>query len=119
LRETEQARQLAAALSVDGSGDACGRERCGVETPLSAPAHAERNGRKARMAAARKLGVRLWTMLRDRMDYEEFCRRGKLRQKGKAHAGCRISTVVLRGSDRVNGIGHPPPRGERSLHNTS
>jgi len=29
----------------------------------------------------------LWIMLRDEIDYEEFCRRGKLRQKGEAHAG--------------------------------
>ena len=42
---------------------------------------------KARIAAARKLGIRLWIMMRDQIDYEEFCRRGKLRQKGKAHAG--------------------------------
>ena len=42
---------------------------------------------KARIAAARKLGIRLWIMMRDRIDYEEFCRRGKLRQKGEAHAG--------------------------------
>src|SRR5262252_7258157 len=34
---------------------------------------------KARIAVARKLGIRLWIMLRDQMDYEEFCRRGKLR----------------------------------------
>ena len=37
--------------------------------------------RKARAAAARKLGVRLWIMLRDRIDYQEFCRRGQMRQK--------------------------------------
>jgi len=42
---------------------------------------------KARIAAARKLGIRLWIMLRDQVDYEEFCRRGKLRQNGEAHAG--------------------------------
>jgi transposase len=42
---------------------------------------------KARVAAARKLGIRLWIMLRDEIDYEEFSRRGKLRQKGEAHAG--------------------------------
>lgn len=30
---------------------------------------------KARMAAARKLGIRLWIMLRDEIDYTEFCRR--------------------------------------------
>ena len=42
---------------------------------------------KARIAAARKLGIRLWIMMRDQIDYEQFCRRGRLRQKGKAHAG--------------------------------
>ena len=36
---------------------------------------------KARIAAARKLGIRLWVMLRDEIDYEEFCRRGQLRQE--------------------------------------
>jgi transposase len=43
---------------------------------------------KARVAAARKLGIRLWIMMRDEIDYQEFCRRGQLRQEcGKAHAG--------------------------------
>lgn len=43
---------------------------------------------KARMAAARKLGIRLWIMLRDQIDYAEFCRRGQLRQQsGAACAG--------------------------------
>ena len=32
---------------------------------------------KARVAAARKLGIRLWIMLRDQIDYDEFCRRGR------------------------------------------
>ena len=42
---------------------------------------------KARVAVARKLAIRLWIMLRDQIDYQEFCRRGKLRQIGEAHAG--------------------------------
>ena len=43
---------------------------------------------KARIAAARKLGIRLWIMLRDQIDYQEFCRRGLMRQKsGGARAG--------------------------------
>ena len=43
---------------------------------------------KARIAAARKLGIRLWIMLRDQIDYKEFCRRGQLRQKsGAARVG--------------------------------
>jgi transposase len=35
---------------------------------------------KARVAAARKLGIRLWLMVRDQIDYTEFCRRGLARQ---------------------------------------
>ena len=31
---------------------------------------------KARIAAARKLGIRLWIMMRDQIEYQEFCRRG-------------------------------------------
>ena len=43
---------------------------------------------KARVAAARKLGIRLWILLRDQIDYSEFCRRRQLRQRcGGAHAG--------------------------------
>ena len=36
---------------------------------------------KARVAVARKLGIRLWIMLRDQIDYNEFCRRGQKQQK--------------------------------------
>jgi transposase len=39
---------------------------------------------KAKVAAGRKLGIRLWLMLRDQIDYEEFCRRG--RQTRGTHA---------------------------------
>ena len=35
---------------------------------------------KASVAAARKLGIRLWIMLRDQIEYTEFCRRGHLQQ---------------------------------------
>jgi len=44
---------------------------------------------KARVAAGRKLGIRLWIMLRDQIDYTEFCRRGSARQSAhdRAHAG--------------------------------
>ncbi len=43
---------------------------------------------KARVAVARKLGIRLWIMLRDEIDYNEFCRRGQMQQKnGGACAG--------------------------------
>ena len=40
------------------------------------------------MAVARKLGIRLWIMLRDQIEYNEFCRRGQKQQKsGEACAG--------------------------------
>ncbi|MGC1903561.1 MAG: hypothetical protein WA715_07065, partial [Candidatus Acidiferrum sp.] len=43
---------------------------------------------KAGVAVARKLGIRLWIMLRDEIDYDEFCRRGQKQQKsGEACAG--------------------------------
>jgi transposase len=43
---------------------------------------------KARAAVARKLGIRMWIMLRDQIEYNEFCRRGQMQQKsGDACAG--------------------------------
>jgi hypothetical protein len=41
---------------------------------------AQKGFAKARVAAARKLGIRLWIMLRDQIDDAEFCRRGLARQ---------------------------------------
>ena len=55
------------------------------------------NKGKARVATARKRGIRLWIMMRDQIDYEEFCRRGKLRQTAETHAGMPdFHSVVLR-----------------------
>ena len=42
---------------------------------------------RARVAVARKLGIRLWIMLRDRIDYPEFCRRGQMQHSGAACGG--------------------------------
>ena len=42
---------------------------------------------KARVAVARKPGIRLWIMLRDEIDYQEFCRRGQKQHSGAACAG--------------------------------
>jgi transposase len=43
---------------------------------------------KARAAVARKLGIRMWIMLRDGIEYNEFCRRGQMQEKsGDACAG--------------------------------
>ena len=45
------------------------------------------------MAVARKLGIRLWIMLRDEIDYEEFCRRGQ-KPSGAACAGMPGTRLV-------------------------
>jgi transposase len=43
---------------------------------------------KARVAVARKLGIRLWIMLRNEINYQEFGRRGQKQQNsGAACAG--------------------------------
>lgn len=54
---------------------------------------------KARVAAARKLGIRLWIMLRDEIDYTEFCRRGHQRRQGSG-AAC---AGMLHGDSGRNG----------------
>ena len=41
---------------------------------------------QARVAAARKLGIRLWIMWRDQIAYSEFCRRGQRRRSRGAYA---------------------------------
>ena len=43
----------------------------------------------AKVAVARKLAIRLYIMLRDRIDYTEFCRRGPAPQGARpgSHAG--------------------------------
>ncbi|MEJ2009669.1 MAG: IS110 family transposase [Acidobacteriota bacterium] len=41
----------------------------------------------AKVAVARKLAIRLYIMLRDGIDYEEFCRRGPDRSGRGSHAG--------------------------------
>ena len=56
---------------------------------------------KAKVAVGRKLGIRLWIMLRDQIDYQEFCRRGQQRRKAvMPMRECLSSTVVLNHSDR-------------------
>src|SRR5262249_17906925 len=52
---------------------------------------------KARVAVARKLGIRLWIMLRDEIDYEEFCCRG---QKQHSGAACAEMPETANGANR-------------------
>ena len=42
---------------------------------------------KARVATARKLGIRLWIMLRDEIDYEEFCPAWNIAAEGENPCG--------------------------------
>jgi hypothetical protein len=47
------------------------------------------------VAVARKLGIRLWIMLRDQTEYNEFCRRLQKQQKrSDACAGCQKRRMV-------------------------
>ena len=41
---------------------------------------AQKGFAKANVAAARKLGIGLWMMLRDQINYAQICRRGLARQ---------------------------------------
>ena len=75
----QQAGQSVGAISLVRGRDACGAAGSRAATLLSSKAVQKGLG-KARVAAARKLGIRLWIMLRDQIDYCEFCRRRPRRQ---------------------------------------
>jgi hypothetical protein len=50
---------------------------------------------KASVAVARKLGIRLWIMLRDQIEYNEFFRRGQKQQKSMMPVrGCQKRRMV-------------------------
>ena len=52
---------------------------------------------KARVAAARKLGIRLWIMLRDQIDYHEFVVVDRCSRKAVMPVwGCLASVMVRR-----------------------
>jgi hypothetical protein len=74
---------------------------------------------KARVAVARKLGIRLWIMLRDEIDYQEFCRRGQMQQKtvrpvaGMPETGnSEVTGRVMRLPASLN----PESQGDRIFH---
>jgi len=90
----------------------------GQAAPLAARADADlkrlyftllhRRGRpKARVALARNLLVRLYIMLRDEIDYDEFCRRGRACDTG----GCPQPGVKHRT--------HPVPGRARGLRSSA
>ena len=65
---------------------------------------------EARVAVARKLGIRLWIMLRDQIDANEFCRRGQMRQKNDdACAGMPDTAYGAKQSPAPSDLGYPPP----------
>jgi len=82
---------------ISKQGSALLRWVLGQAAPLATRADAElkrpyfavfrRRGRpKAKVALARRLLVRLFVMLRDEIDYDEFCRRGHARRHRLAPA---------------------------------
>jgi len=57
---------------------------------------------KASVAVARKLGIRLWIMLRDQIEYNEFCRRGQKQQKSSDACGeCQKRRMVRKVTGRL------------------
>jgi len=68
----DQTRQSVAAISLERSSDPCGTPGSAVETVYRRKLIQKGLG-KARAAVARKLGIRMWIMLRDRIEYNEFC----------------------------------------------
>ena len=55
---------------------------------------------KAKVAAPRKLGIELYIMLRDRIDYKELCCRRELQKSVVTVQSGPASHRVLQGSDR-------------------
>ncbi len=67
---------------------------------------------KARVAVALKLGIRLWIMLRDQIDYEEFCRRGQ-KHCGAVCAGMPETRFAAPGQRPIDSATRlPSPRRE-------
>ena len=100
------------------SGGACGSQGCGVAAFLSAQAGAEGSG-EGEVAAARKLGIRFWILLRDQIDYQEFCRRGQLRQNTVVPMReCLLDNMILH--SRIESLNRrrrlPEVRGVRRTH---
>jgi transposase len=75
---------------------------------------------KARVAVARKLGIRLWIMLRDEIDYQEFCRRGERQQKTVGlWRGCLRRAMVRKVIGRMMRLPaslNPESQGDRIFH---
>jgi len=75
---------------------------------------------KARVAVARKLGIRLWIMLRDEIDYQEFCRRGQIQQKTvRPVVGCLRRAMVRKVTVRLMRLPaslNPELQGDRIFH---
>jgi hypothetical protein len=86
---------------------------------------------KARVAAARKLGIRLWIMMRDQIDYQEFCLSDEdgivideqfetLYFGGQDPIGKRVNFDILNITAEIVGVaGHVKQRGlDRDATNT-
>jgi transposase len=73
---------------------------------------------KARVAAARKLGIRLWIMMRDRLITKSSAVAEKAAGKRSVcRAGMSdITTDILRKRDRIRNRHPPPARARSSIH---
>src|SRR5215207_2605594 len=73
---------------------------------------AQRRGRpKAKVAAARKLLIRAYIMMRDEIDYAEFRRRAVAARLARLRQGPQIPAALI-GQPASTGRQEPPPRGK-------
>ena len=79
-RAHHQARQLSAAFFAGRSSASGSALRCGLETTVHAPGAAPRQRNIAKVAMARRLGVRLYWMWRKGWEYSDWVKFG-------SHAG--------------------------------
>jgi len=85
----QQARQRAPALGARPGRSARDPRRCRSQAHLLRCPPATRPA-QAKVALARRLLIRLYVMLRDQIDYDEFCRRGRARRGGLELAGTPV-----------------------------
>jgi hypothetical protein len=84
----------------------------GVAALLPPQIGPERSGEGER-GVARKLGIRLWIILRDQIEYHEFCRRGQKQQKSSE--ACAGMPETPYGAKSHRPVGYPPPLRKREF----
>src|SRR5499427_9990225 len=93
-QQGKEARQSAVAVSLGRGRSPCCTPRSGVEALLSPQINSQMSGGVT--CSGGKLGIRLWIMLRDEINYQELCR-GCKQQSGAACAQKRAKVRTVTG----------------------